>query len=79
MKSEIIINPIGFVESNLKQRYEAPRQGVLAKDNKATIHLIPKQNFEQALQDLDGFDRIWIIYQFHLNKTGSRLLLHQDT
>lgn len=74
MKSEIIINPIGFVESNLKQRYEAPRQGVLAKDSKAIIHLNPKNNFEQAVQDLNGFERIWIIYQFHLNKNWKPLV-----
>jgi tRNA-Thr(GGU) m(6)t(6)A37 methyltransferase TsaA len=24
-------------------------------------------NFEQALEDLDGFDRIWVIYWFHRN------------
>lgn len=74
MKTEIIVNPIGFVESNLKQRYEAPRQGVLAKDSKAVIHLIPKNNFEQAVKDLEGFERIWIIYQFHLNNNWKPLV-----
>lgn len=74
MKSEVIINPIGFVESNHKQRYETPRQGVLAKYSKAIIHLNPKNNFEQALQNLDGFERIWIIYQFHLNKNWKPLV-----
>lgn len=74
MINEIKINPIGYVESNLKQRYETPRQGVLAKDSKAIIHLNPKQNFEQAVKDLDGFERIWIIYQFHLNKNWKPLV-----
>lgn len=74
MINEIIINPIGFVESDLKQRYETPRQGVLAKDSKAIIHLNPKQNFEQAVKDLEGFERIWIIYQFHLNKNWKPLV-----
>lgn len=74
MINEIIINPIGFVESDLKQRYETPRQGVLAKDSKAVIHLTSKQNFEQAVKDLEGFERIWIIYQFHLNKNWKPLI-----
>lgn len=74
MINEIIINPIGFIKSDLKQRYETPRQGVLAKDSKAVIHLTSKQNFEQAVKDLEGFERIWIIYQFHLNKNWKPLI-----
>lgn len=74
MQKEITLNPIGFLQSELKQRYETPRQGVLAKESNAVIHLIPKNNFEQAVKDLDGFDRIWIIYQFHLNKNWKPLV-----
>lgn len=74
MDVEIIIKPIGFLQSDLKQRYETPRQGVLAKESKAVIHLNPKQNFEQAVKDLNGFERIWIIYQFHLNKNWKPLV-----
>jgi tRNA-Thr(GGU) m(6)t(6)A37 methyltransferase TsaA len=68
MTDEIIIKPIGFIQSELKQRYETPRQGILAKGTNAVIQLYPKNNFNQALENLDGFDRLWIIYQFHLNK-----------
>jgi tRNA-Thr(GGU) m(6)t(6)A37 methyltransferase TsaA len=74
MQMEITLNSIGFLQSDLKQRYETPRQGVLAKESSAVIHLNPKQNFEQAVKDLDGFDRIWIIYQFHLNKNWKPLV-----
>lgn len=74
MSYQIQINPIGFLHSYLRQRYETPRQGVLAKDSKAIIQLNPKQNFEQAVKDLDGFERIWIIYQFHLNKNWKPLV-----
>ena len=74
MEIEITLNPIGFLQSELKQRYETPRQGILAKDNQAVIHLLPKKNFEQAIKDLDGFDRLWVIFQFHLNKTWKPLV-----
>lgn len=74
MDQEILIHPIGFLSSELKQRYQAPHQGVLVKDCKALIHLNPKQNFEQAAKDLEGFERIWIIYQFHLNKNWKPLV-----
>ncbi|HRN27806.1 MAG: tRNA (N6-threonylcarbamoyladenosine(37)-N6)-methyltransferase TrmO [Ignavibacteriaceae bacterium] len=74
MQTEIIINPIGFLTSDLKKRYQTPHQGVLAKNSKAVIHLNPKQNFEQAVKDLNGFERIWVIYQFHLNKNWKPLV-----
>ena len=74
MKNEITLNPIGILQSVLKQRYETPRQGVLAKNSSAIIQLNPKSNFEQAVKDLDGFDRLWIIFQFHLNKTWKPLV-----
>jgi tRNA-Thr(GGU) m(6)t(6)A37 methyltransferase TsaA len=74
MQKDITLNPIGFLQSNLKQRYETPRQGVLAKGSKAIIHLNPQNNFEQAVKDLDEFDRLWIIYQFHLNTNWKPLV-----
>ena len=74
MQIEITLNPIGFLQSDLKQRYETPRQGVLAKGSSAVIHLNPKQNYEQAVKDLEGFERIWVIYQFHLNKNWKPLV-----
>ena len=67
-ETEIIITPIGIVHSEFQLRYETPRQGILADENKSVIELFPKHNFQQALKGLEGFDRIWVLYQFHLNK-----------
>jgi tRNA (adenine37-N6)-methyltransferase len=74
MQNVIILKPIGFLKSDLNSRYQTPQQGVLAKDSKAIINLNPKSNFEQAVKDLNGFDRLWIIYQFHLNKNWKPLV-----
>jgi len=75
MEHQIILKPIGFLQSELKQRYETPRQGILAKESDAIINLYTKQNFNQALKNLDGFDRLWIIYQFHLNENWKPLVI----
>lgn len=72
--NEIVIKPIGFVQSDLLYRYETPRQGVLSGEEISLIELLPHQNFEQAVTKLDGFDRIWVIYQFHLNKNWKPLV-----
>lgn len=67
MLTKNLYEPIGYVSSDKKYRYETPRQGVLAGENVSVISLQPHHNFEQAVDDLDGFERIWVIYQFHLN------------
>lgn len=74
MLDEIKIKPIGVLHSDLAYRYETPRQGVLAGEKISVIELLPKMNFEQAVKDLDGFDRIWVIYQFHLNPNWKPLV-----
>jgi len=68
MTDDIVLQPIGTVHSDLVYRYETPRQGVLAGGNISYIQLESQMNFEQAIKQLDGFERIWVIYQFHLNE-----------
>lgn len=71
---DITIRPIGIIHSKLTHRYETPRQGILAGKEISMIELIPKNNFQQALKYLDGFERIWVLYQFHLNKNWKPLV-----
>ncbi len=62
------ITPIGFIETPYQEKYNAPRQPNLQKEKIiGTITLLPNKNFEQALEDLAGFERLWILYWFHKN------------
>lgn len=61
------LNPIGTFHCSQTYPYDAARQGSVSKDNQGTVELAPGQNFEQALQDLDGFTHIWLVYQFNQN------------
>lgn len=36
-------------------------------DKQASIELLPHKNFEQALADIEGFERLWLVYVFHSN------------
>lgn len=67
--SEIKWNPtsIGLFKSEIKNRYEAPRQASLEKHT-GVIEFNSRMNYEQALRDLEGIERIWVIYLFHLNQ-----------
>lgn len=60
--------PIGLLYTGLRWRYEAPRQAGFS-DAKARIELYPGRGFEQALEDLAGFERVWVVFIFHLNAT----------
>lgn len=63
----LTLNPIGIFESTQVEPYHAGRQpDELGQTGK--IILNKGQNFEQALQDLEGCSHIWIIFGFHLNE-----------
>ncbi len=61
---EFKFSPVGTVIcGGGKYPQEAPRQGVLA-ENHGILRLNPGCNLEQSLEDLAGFDRIWLIFVF---------------
>ena len=62
------MNPIGTFFGDAIYKYDAPRQGRLFAGHPGRIVLSPGQNFEMALRDLDGFERIWVIFLFHENE-----------
>lgn len=57
------------------RKYEVPRQGVFAGGT-GEIELLPGANFEMALRDLDGFERIWLIFTFDRNGKNWRPTVH---
>lgn len=56
-----------MVHSDLRSKAEAARQPAAAPDATARIELIAGRNFEHALEDLEGWERIWVLFWFHLN------------
>ena len=62
------VNPIGTFHGDAVYKYDAPRQGRLFAGHPGRIVLNAGNNFEMALRDLDGFERIWVIFQFHENE-----------
>jgi len=65
------LEPIGFVRAPQVTKAEAARQpaaaAASASGGHGRIELLPGRHFEHALDDLAGWDYIWIIFQFHLN------------
>jgi tRNA-Thr(GGU) m(6)t(6)A37 methyltransferase TsaA len=46
------------------EKYELPRQPS-SRGSLGVVQLFENNNFEQALEGLDGFERIWVIFSFH--------------
>ena len=63
----LTLDPIGFLRSSLATKVEAARQPRAAVGTLARIELLPGRNFEHALEDLDRWELIWVIFWFHLN------------
>jgi tRNA-Thr(GGU) m(6)t(6)A37 methyltransferase TsaA len=59
--------PIGIYHSNAKAPYEAARQPLERITTLGEITLPSGQQFEQALENLAGIERLWLIYVFHHN------------
>ena len=52
---------VAIYHSAAKYPYEAPRQGIYAK-LPGTVEFPDEPRYHTALADLEGFDRIWLIF-----------------
>ena len=69
MTDSLSLRPIGVVHSPFKERVDAPRQPSAARGVAGTIEIFSGRNFEQALEDIESFKFIWVLFWFHLNTT----------
>ncbi len=65
------LSPIGIIHSPYKSRGEAPYQG---RTGKKTSRIEVFKEFEEGLQDIEGFSHIIVIYWLH-NSEGYHLLV----
>lgn len=65
--------PIGFLASPYARRIDAPHQGTVVDGTEngepamATL-VLEEWLDEQVIQDLRGFERLWLIFAFHLSE-----------
>ena len=71
--SHFIYRPIGILRSPYSRRIDAPHQSTVVEGTEtgdfaiATLELADWLD-EKAIQDLSGFDRLWLIFAFHLSE-----------
>jgi tRNA-Thr(GGU) m(6)t(6)A37 methyltransferase TsaA len=66
--SRLTLEPIGFVRTAISAKDEAARQPRAGTDVDGRIELLPGRNFEHALEDLAGWDYVWVLFWFHHNR-----------
>lgn len=59
--------PIGVIRTEMRAKFDAPHQPDLLAQQRSVIELLPDEDFELALTDLAGFERIWLIWWFDRN------------
>jgi tRNA-Thr(GGU) m(6)t(6)A37 methyltransferase TsaA len=59
---ELVVRPVGFVRSALVEKADAPRQGVVG-GAEGRVEILAEH--ADALADLEGFERIWLLFWFH--------------
>jgi len=60
----IRLRPIGVVHTPFKEPKGTPIQPAMADGARGTVTVF--EEFQDGLKDLEGFDRIWLVYWFHL-------------
>jgi tRNA-Thr(GGU) m(6)t(6)A37 methyltransferase TsaA len=68
----IQIRPIGVVHSPFKEPKGTPIQPAMAEGAAGTVRVFKK--YQDGLKDVEGFDRIWLVYWFHRSQRA-RLLV----
>lgn len=64
-----VIEPIGYIQTDFKEKFGIPRQSGRAKGLVGKIVFLPKYRVKAAFRRLDGFSHIWLIFDFSKSHT----------
>jgi tRNA (adenine37-N6)-methyltransferase len=64
----VTLQPIGIVRTPFTDKVSAPRQPYAGEGVEGRVELAPGHGFEHALEDLEGWDRLWILFLFDRNE-----------
>jgi tRNA-Thr(GGU) m(6)t(6)A37 methyltransferase TsaA len=63
----LTITPIGFLRSGKPLKFDARHQPDEKQPETNVLEMLPGDRYQKALKDLEGFDRVWLIWWFHRN------------
>ncbi len=69
------LHPLGFLRTRQQVKFQAGHQPSAATEERNELELLPGCGYEDALRDLAGFERIWLLWWFHRNEGWRPLVL----
>jgi tRNA-Thr(GGU) m(6)t(6)A37 methyltransferase TsaA len=65
MAQDDYCEPVGVVHSPFREKFGIPRQPGLVPEARAVLVLQPPFDRPEAVEGLEGFSHLWLIYRFH--------------
>lgn len=62
MSNEILMSPIGFVRSPYSETAQVPKGFGAQHEAEGTLEILPE--YEQGLQDIEGFSHLYVLWVF---------------
>lgn len=75
MSDSLTLRPIGYVRTAKQVKFQTLHQPDHADEEVNVLELLPDASFEQGLRDLEGFERVWLLWWFHRNSNWRPLVL----
>lgn len=86
---ELLCRPIGLIRTEKRVKFDTPHQpekgweeahgGARGEKEgeieRNVIELLPGHRFEQGLKDLEGFERVWLLWWFHKHSNWRPLVM----
>lgn len=71
----LTLHPIGYLRTRQQVKFQAGHQPATAAEERNELELLDGCGYEQALQDLAGMERVWLLWWFHRNDNWRPLVL----
>jgi tRNA (adenine37-N6)-methyltransferase len=76
--NEYLIKPVAFIRTPFQTQEGTPIQPFAARDVEGQVEVLPE--YREALADLEGFERVWLIYWFDRARPYSPTVIpYRDT
>jgi len=57
--------PIGVIRTSFTEKFGVPRQSMMIREARGVLKLNPESSYRDALNHLDQFSHVWILFVFH--------------
>lgn len=71
----LTLQPIGYLRTRQQVKFQAGHQPVTSAEERNELELLPGCRYEEALRDLAGMERVWLLWWFHRNENWRPMVL----